>query len=129
MNTTQHYIEITNEQPTLNKCFFAFSNKQFAEGKIKAGINDGEKIYKSDYGLFGTAEGLEETFQFYENQTKRVAAECNPQDVYDYEWDNHECMISYEDDEVIKIIIHYFGVDVAKTVKRKYGYSDIETLV
>ena len=127
METTTQHIKIREEQPTLNKCFFAFSKQQFEEGKIKAGITD-EKIYQTQYGLFGTKEGINEMSQFYEEQSKRIAAECNPQDVYNYEWDNYECVISYDDEEAIQLIIHYFGVDAAKTVKRKYGYAKIETL-
>ena len=128
MSTTQLYKTILKEQPTLDKCFFAFSNKQFEEGRIKAGIGEDEKINQSEYGLFGTKEGLDETFKFYEEQRKRIAAECNPQDVYNYEWNNHECMITYDDEDAIRIVVDYFGVEAAKTVKRKYGYVKIEML-
>ena len=67
-------------------------------------------------------------YKFYKGQNKRIAAECNPQDVYNYEWDNYECMITYDDEDAIKIIVDLFGVDAAKTVKRKYGYVGIEGL-
>ena len=88
MNTAQHYRTILDEQPTLDKCFFAFSQQQFEEGRIKAGIGEDEKINQSEYGLFGTKEGLDETFKFYEEQRKRIAAECNLQEVYHYEWND-----------------------------------------
>jgi len=58
MNTAQHYRTILKEQPTLDKCFFAFSQQQFEEGRIKAGIGKDEKINQSEYGLFGTKERL-----------------------------------------------------------------------
>ena len=68
-------------------------------------------------------------FKFYEKQRKRIADECNPQDAYNYEWNNHECMITYDDEDTIRIVVDYFGVEAAKTVKRKYGYTRIEELV
>ena len=34
-------------------------------------------------------------------------------------------MISYDDEEAIKIVVGYFGEEIAKEVKRKYGYSEI----
>lgn len=79
--------------------------------------------------MFGTKEGLKKVFDFYDERSKRIAAKCNPQDVSDYEWNNHECMISYEDEEAMRIVVGYFGMEIAKTVKRKYAYLEIEKLV
>ena len=128
MSTTQRYIEIKDEQPTLRKCFFAFSKQQFEKGKIEAGIGEDEEILSAHGGLFGTQQGIDELYKFYKGQNKRIAAECNPQDIYNYEWNNYECMITYDDEEAIQIVVDLFGVDAAKTVKRKYGYTNIEML-
>ena len=124
-STTKRYIEITDEQPALNKCFFAFSKQQFEDGKREAGIKEDEKIYQDSYGLYGTKEGLEAVYTFYEERSKRIAEECNPQDVYNYEWNNHECMITYDDEEAIQIVIDLFGEETAKTVKRRYAHTII----
>ena len=126
--TTKRYIEIREEQPTLNKCFFAFSKQQFEEGKIEAGITDDEEIFSAHGGLFGTQQGIDELYKFYKVRAKRITSECNPQDICNYEWNNYECIITYDDEEAIQMIVHYFGIDVAKTVKRKYGYTNIEML-
>ena len=88
---------------------------------VEAGIGEDEKIYQDSYGLYGTKEGLEAVYTFYEERSKRIAEECNPQDVYDYEWANHECMITYDDEEAIQIVIDLFGEEKAKTVKRRYA--------
>ena len=123
--TTERYKEILQEQPILNKCFFAFSEKQFEEEKIKANIRDNEKILSANGGLFGTQEGLDEMIAFCQKKKTRIATECNPQDVYNYEWNNYECMITYDDEEAIKQVIFYFGTEGAKNIKRKYGYAKI----
>jgi len=124
-STTKLYREICDEQPPLHKCFFAFSKSQFEQGKAEAGISEDETIYRDFCGLYGTKEGLHAVFTFYEEKSKRIADECNPQDVYDYEWNNHECMITYDDAEAIQIVIDYFGEDVAKTIKRRYARTII----
>ena len=124
-STTKRYREITDEQAPLNKCFFAFSKSQFENGKREAGIGEYEKIYQDNYGLYGTKDGLEAVYAFYEERSKRIAEECNPQDVYDYEWNNHECMITYDDEEAIQIVIDLFGEETAKTVKRRYAHTII----
>jgi hypothetical protein len=46
-------------------CFFAFDEKQFKEGKEKAGIKAGEKIYSAGYGLYGTLDGLKKFLAAY----------------------------------------------------------------
>ncbi|MCL2289239.1 MAG: hypothetical protein FWC34_00820 [Bacteroidetes bacterium] len=124
-STTKRYREICDEQPILDKCFFAFSKSQFEDGRIKAGIGEDEKIFQDSCGLYGTKEGLEAVYAFYEAKNKKIAEECNPQDVYDYEWANHECMITYDDEEAIQIVIDLFGEDRAKTVKRRYAHTVI----
>lgn len=127
--TIEHYRNIKNEHAPLRKCFFAFSESQFYEGKREAGIGDDEKIYSGEAGLYGTKEGIQEMFDFYDAKRKQIAAECNPQDVYNYEWSNYECMVACDDEEAIRLVVGYFGMEIAKTVKRKYAYTKIEDLV
>lgn len=76
-------------------------------------------------GLFGTKEGIEKFMGFYDKQTERIAAECDPQEVYNYEFDNHECSYTNDDTEAIKLVCSYFGLERALTVKRRFGYFDI----
>lgn len=104
--------------------FFAFSDKQFEEGMKKL---NGKKVYRVKYGLFGTKEGLDKYFEYYNNKDKVIAERCNPQEVYYWEFNNHECMLdSYEGDRAaIEIILHTWGVDVARKIKR---YSDVYEL-
>lgn len=120
----KRYAELKDKQPEMWECFFAFSNSQFAEGKKKAGIED-RKLYDGGMGLYGTQEGIKKFFNFYDNLDKEIAENCDPQEAYNYEFDNHECSITCDDSDVIAIVIHIFGKDKAKTVKRKYGYTEI----
>ncbi|MCL2289583.1 MAG: hypothetical protein FWC34_02600 [Bacteroidetes bacterium] len=124
-STKQRYSELSHEHAPLDKCFFAFSNIQFEDGRVKAGIGEDEKIFQDACGLYGTKEGLEAVYEFYEERRKRIAAECEPQDVYDYEFLNHECELTYDDEEAIQLVIDYFGEDRAKTVKRVYAQTII----
>lgn len=118
------YRQIKDQQPVLFECFFAFGNDQFIEGKKKAGIED-RKIFDGGHGLYGTKEGINKLFDHYDNVNKEVAEQCNPQDVYDYEFDNHECSYTNTDDEAIAIVISIFGKEKAKTVKRRFAYTEI----
>ena len=119
------YREICDEQPVMNNCFFAFSNKQIHEGLDRFGLTINQ-IVSADMGLYGTIEGIKEFFKFYDNQAEKISKECDPQEVYDYEFNNHECSYTCDDEEVIKIIIGYFGLEKAKQVKRKFGYYKIQ---
>ena len=57
---------------------------------------------------------------------KRISKECIPQEVYNYEFDNHECSYVGDDEEAIKIVIDYFGAEKAKDVNRKCAYFQID---
>jgi hypothetical protein len=119
------YTQIKDQQPQLFECFFAFSNEQFTEGKIKAGIED-KKILRGPAGLFGTQEGIKKLFADYDAIDKEIAENCNPQDVYNYEFDNHECSYTNDDQDPINIVVRIFGKERAKEVKRRFAYSKIE---
>ena len=119
------YKQIKDQQPVLFECFFAFSNEQFTEGKKKAGIED-KKILDGGHGLYGTREGIQKLFDDYDKIDQEVAENCNPQDVYDYEFHNHECSYTNDDEQPINIVVRIFGKEIAKEVKRRFAYTEIE---
>ena len=116
-----NYQQIKNEQPILRNCFFAFSKEQFNEGIAKHKL-EGQKIYQAQGGLYGTNEGITELMNFYDNLNTRIANECDPQEVYDYEFDNHECSITCDDTDAMKIVLGIFTEEQCINVKRKHGY-------
>lgn len=69
-------------------------------------------------------------FSWFTQDTKhRIKNECDPQEVYFYEYNNHECMISWDGDlEAIRLIIDTWGKDVAATIKRYNANSSIEDI-
>jgi len=117
------YSEITQQHAPCENCFFAFSNEQFKEGLAKAGLSENDKIYSAGHGLYGTRDGIQKFFSFYDEQDKRIAAECDPQSVYDYEFVNHECSYTNDDREAFAIVVRIFGEETAGSVKRRYAYS------
>lgn len=113
--TIKRYREIHDMQPDADKCgvFFAFSNSQFHEGYdhlVELGhIQKGDKVVQTGIGgMFGTKEGIDKFLDFYEDRNKDVVAECDPQEVYFYEYNNHESMIAWDGDlEAIKITLTF----------------------
>ena len=134
--TIKHYHELRDSHPDGDKCgvFFAFSNQQFSEGYNKliqlGHIKQRDKVLRcSVSGMFGTKEGMDKFFNHYEDVRKRIKDECDPQEVYFYEYNNHECMISWDGDlEAIRLIIDTWGKDVAATIKRYNANSSIEDI-
>ena len=122
-----NYTTIKNQQPELVDCFFAFSNSQYEEAIEKNNLQ-GKKIYRADGGLFGTKEGIQKLYDDYEAISNQIKEQCNPQEVYDYEFDNHECDYTHDDEEAIKYVVSYFGDERAKEVKRRYAVTKIENL-
>jgi hypothetical protein len=123
-----NYQEIKNQQPILRNCFFAFSKEQFNEGIAKHNL-EGQKIYQAQGGLYGTNEGISELMNFYSELDERIANECDPQEVYDYEIANHECSYTNDDTDVMLAVMNTFGWRECTKIKRKYVTKDIGELI
>lgn len=123
--TIDRYCEIKNDHPKTEDygCFFAFGTEQFNkyyDAAVAAGrIKEGEKLYSHYSGLYGTHEGITSFLAWYSERDKAIAVECDPQEIYFYEYNNHECMLSWDgDNEVIAIIASYFGEEAAEKIVR-----------
>lgn len=103
------YGEIKNEAYKIEhvEVFYAFSNEQFEEGmKI---IPAGEEVFKGFVGgQFGTKKGLFKLMSDLEENDEKIRAECTPQEIYNYEYDNHECGYTEDDSEALEIVECYF---------------------
>lgn len=110
--------------------FAAFDQKQFDEGKKAANIGEDEKVYRLCAGVFGTKEGILSYSKLCTEKENKVKTECDPQEVYVYEYNNHECMFGYDGDEpAIKIVIDIWGAEVAKTIERFDAIKSVEELI
>ncbi len=122
-----NYTTLKDQQPVLVDCFFAFSQSQINEGIEKQSLQD-KKILRAAGGLFGTREGIQKLYDDYEAISKQITETCDPQEVYAYEFDNHECSYVGDDEEAIKLVVSYFGDERAKEVKRRFAVVKIENL-
>lgn len=92
------YHELKYEfNPKMRDCFFAFTKQQLQEGIEKFNLQ-GKKLVNAGGGLIGTEEGISDLLKQYDEPERRIVAECIPQEVYFYEYNNHECMISWDGD-------------------------------
>lgn len=129
---TYHRLFYENHPP-MEGCFFAFNDKQFEEGyeQIKHLLGENEKIVSvgNGSGLYGKREYIDRFFDFYNDKNKLIREQCDPQEVYYYEWNDHEVCYSHDDEDVIKIIIDIWGADVAKTIKRRYATQTVDQIL
>lgn len=122
--TIKRYCELVNERNSIDTTkfdiFFAFSDKQFAENSKKIRpLKDGEKYVSIGAGGYGTRDGVERYFKALSEYRERIKSECDPQEVYCHEYNNHESFLSWDGDMgAIQVIIDTFGADVAKSIKR-----------
>ena len=122
-----NYTQLKDQQPVLSDCFFAFSQSQINEGIEKHNLK-GKKLFRADGGLFGTQEGIQKLYNDYDAISKQITETCDPQEVYNYEFGNHECSYVGDDEEAIKLVVSYFGDERAKEVKRRCARTEIENL-
>lgn len=122
--TITRYKELQEEKSKRDyyrfDCFFAFSNQQFADGlKHIRPLKEGEKLVSVGAGMYGTRDGVGKFFAYYKEIDKRIKLDCDPQEVYFYEYNNHESMLSWDGDkEPYKIISRIWGKDVANNLVR-----------
>lgn len=133
--TIDRYNELRHELGNIGlkrfDMFAAFSAKQFEHGKKSIRpLRDGEKLVSLGAGIFGTKDGIAEYLAYADDLSKRIAQECDPQEVYVFEFNNHESAINFDGDEdAIRIVADLFGWETAKTVKRCCAYYDIEQMM
>lgn len=122
--TINRYNEIKSQHPGNEfDVFWAFSNEQFQRGYKnlvnKGVIKAGDKLCGGPAGMIGTRSGIRGILEFYDKRDKQISQECDAQEVYFYEYNNHECCYGWEGDApAYELIVDYFGEDVAKTIKR-----------
>lgn len=132
--TINRYHELRAEQSNVNvhkyDVFFAFSNTQFVEGlKRIRPLEEGERLVSIGGGGYGTRDGVKRLFEFYEEVDTKIKAECDPQEVYFYEYNNHESMIGWDGDtEAIKIVVALWGEDVARNIERYDATMSVDNL-
>lgn len=117
-----------NDQPPAGDYFWAFSQEQF-DRAIKDKHLEGKRLCRVGGGLYGTHEGIEALEAYYAGVRMRIVAECDPQEVYFYECNNHEYMYNWDgDEEAIKLILDYWGEDVARGIHRIKANYTIEEI-
>lgn len=135
--TLERYLELKNikENTPLKELgiFFAYNKKQFLEGYnnlvAEGRIKDGDKVVRGTGGVFGIKGAFLKLTQFYETQDEIIRAECSPQEVYWYEYNNYESCISYDGDkDAIRVIIDIFGKETARAIKRIRDFYNIDDI-
>lgn len=118
-----------------NGFFFAFNEKQFKEGKEQirkyGHLSEGEKLVRIAGGGFTTRKAYEKYTSFFDAIKKQIATECNPQEIYDYEYFNFESMYAPNGDlDAMKVVLGYFGEEKLKQIARKEcAYYSIEEII
>lgn len=115
--TLDRYHELKDKQRNFSDpcMFYAFSNEQYEQGEkiAKQHMQPGEEILRGRYGMFATQAAYNRWVKHVTECDQRIKAECDPQEVYCYEYNNYECCISWEgDEEAIKVVRAIFGEDV-----------------
>ncbi|MDY5812914.1 MAG: hypothetical protein SPJ97_00065 [Bacteroides sp.] len=73
---------------------------------------------------------MERLLDFYHNIRRTIAQECDPQEVYCFEFNNYESAISYDGDmEAMRVVIDFFGMEAAKHINRFCACQSIEEIM
>ena len=122
------YSELIITDPPMPKgCFFAFNQKQYNEGVLKNELNK-DDVCSYGYGLYGTIEAVNAFMKGYEDRAERIKKECTPQEVYEYEYDNHECGYVCDDTEAIECCLAYFSLEDCNAINRRHACQTIEEI-
>ena len=107
--------------------FFAFSKEQFEQGYkglVQRGlINDGDKVFRFGGGAYGTREGMRRRMEEDNAIDEQIRTECDPYEVYLYEYNNFECCIDWDGDQrAVEAVIRLFGYERAKAALQGRRY-------
>lgn len=92
--------------------FYAFSDEQFAEGLAKCGytqadVDDGN-IVTDGLGGYGTMEAFDKRNELYAQYNERIKLECMPDEIFSYEYWNHNCNYTGDIVDALKVTQSYF---------------------
>lgn len=123
--TLDLYLELKtkleNADTTGMGIFFAFDKHQFKQGlaSTKRYRKEGEKIVTIGGGCFGTREAFKKWHDLSLSSDKEIAERCDPQEVYAYEYNNHECFYSFDGDKsALDIVTRIWGREVLNRIQR-----------
>lgn len=88
--------------------FYAFSKEQFEKGMKECGYKKSGHLLKDGMGGFGTKEAFDERRRFYKEVEKEIRLNCTPDEIFEFEWWNHECGYTYDYSEALAITRDYF---------------------
>lgn len=134
-STLKRYKELEDRKQSIRlknfDMFCAFTDEQFNLGlKSIRSLNDGEKICSLGAGVFGTKDGIDRFFKTQRIIDGIIAEECNPQEVYYYEYNNYESCINFEGDlDAIRKVASIWGWEVSRTINRLSTCYTIEEII
>lgn len=77
------------------------------EDALRADIKAG-KLTTDGYGGIGTPEAFKKRDAFYAEINERIKKECTGDDVFEAEWWNHECGLTYDSATAVILTQHLF---------------------
>lgn len=113
------YVEIKQEQFDFKAYggFFAFGQEQFTANKIgeEPFVSMGAGLYCSEENASALAEAFH---KFVDEHNERIKKECDPQEVFDYEYNNHECDYTNDVENPCMYIIELYGFETLKKMSK-----------
>ena len=97
--------------------------------KLKPLLNKGEKIIQFMDDCYATPNGIKMMFEHEVFVKELIKKECDPQEVYYYEYNNYICYQNYYGDaEAIKTVYDIYGEEITRSIKRFNATISIEEL-
>lgn len=139
METLKKYLEY--KEKLRNYCsnktgfFWAFSEQDLIEGQKKihelGWFNKGEKLCRIQGGGFATKRAIDKFKEFSDEISNKIKNECNPQEIYECEYNNYESDYAADGDlNALLIVADYFGKEKLSEIKRGYAsYYSIEDII
>lgn len=131
--TLNRYQELCREREETDvskfRCFFAFSQEQLEQGQRSIKLKPNEKLVSFGGGGFGVEDGVNKYFAHLNEVQNRIRTECDPQEVYCYEFNNYESFIAFDGDvDAIRLIAAIWGQEAASRIKRFSPFYSLKTI-